>query len=341
MNIYSDCGLFFLYDDRNATTICWKNEGNKMNEIGKSAYLKKMLRALTKNSVLKRIAMNCFFPRLSDVSFLKLKFRLSMGYPLNLKNPVTYNEKLQWMKLFYRHPSHTMMVDKYAVRSHVAEKIGEEHLIPLLGVWDHEDDIDFDSLPQQFVLKCTHNSALGLHICKDKSMLNTDKVKKELRRGLDQDFYRQGREWPYKNVKRRIIAEQFMVDSSGTELKDYKFFCFDGKARALFVASDRNRPGVEVKFDFFDMDWNRLPFTNGHPNSTKTLEKPACFDEMVRIAELLSQGLPHVRVDLYDIMGQVFFGELTFFHHSGIVPFVPADWDRVFGDWLTLPRVKL
>lgn len=257
-----------------------------------------------------------------------------MGKRLNLKNPQTFNEKLQWLKLYDRNPEYTKMVDKYEVRKYISDKIGEEYLIPLLGVWDSFDEIDFDKLPDQFVLKCTHDSG-GLVICRDKSKLDINKARKTINKCLKKNFYKFTREWPYKNVKPRIIAEKFMVDESGTELKDYKFFCFDGTVKALFIATDRP---YDTKFDFFDSDFNHLDIRHGHPNSNRELSKPKGFDEMIKLSQILSKGMAHVRVDLYDINGKIYFGELTFFHHGGLVPFDPPKWDEIFGEWLTLPE---
>ena len=276
-------------------------------------------------------------PILPDKLFLKWLFRLRMGYKLNLDNPQTFSEKLQWLKLYNRKPEYTQMVDKYEAKKYVANIIGEEYIIPTLGVWDSVDDIDFDALPEQFVLKCTHDSG-GIIICPDKSQLNIAKAKKILRKGLKRNFYAVNREWPYKNVKPRIIAEKYMVDESGYELKDYKFFCFNGEPKAMFIATDRGVQGEETKFDFFDMDFNHLPFTNGHPNATREIAKPLSFEQMKHIAATLSQGLPHARIDLYDVNGKVYFGEITFFHWSGTTPFNPKEWDYKFGEWIKLPE---
>ena len=277
-----------------------------------------------------------FYNSVDDEKYLKKKFKSLMGKELDLKNPQTFNEKLQWLKLYNRRDEYTMMVDKVAVRDYISEKLGEEYLIPCLGVWDNPEDINFDELPEKFVLKCNHNSGLGMCICKDKSKLDIEKVKKELKKGLEQDYYMTNREWPYKNVPRKIIAEKFMVDESGTELKDYKLFCFDGKPCYMFIATDRSTPGVETKFDFYDMKFNHLPFTNGHPNSDKVIQKPKGFEEMKELACKLSEGIPHVRIDFYDINGKVYFGETTFFHWSGMVPFEPAEWDYKFGELLNI-----
>ena len=271
---------------------------------------------------------------LPDKYYLKKKYKLMMHRELNLKNPLSFTEKLNWIKLYDRRPEYTMMVDKYAVRQYVNEKIGEEYLVPLIGVWEKVEDIDFDSLPNQFVLKCTHDC--GAYICRDKSKIDTEEIKQWLKYHLGRNYYKWQREWPYKNVKPRIIAEVYMADSQG-ELNDYKFFCFNGKPQALFVATDRH---TDTKFDFFDLDFNHLPIVNGHPNANRIFVKPQNFDKMIEIAKKLSVGIPHVRVDLYNVDSKIYFGELTFSHYSGIVPFEPEKWDYKFGELLRLPDKK-
>ena len=271
-----------------------------------------------------------------DRKFLKMKWKLYMDYPLNLDNPQSYNEKLQWQKLYDRKPEYTKMVDKYDAKEYVASIIGEEHIIPTIAVYDRVEDIDFDKLPNQFVLKCTHDSG-GIVICKDKGKLDRNAAFQKLKRGLKTKFYYQNREWPYKNVKPRIIAEQYMVDESGYELKDYKWFCFDGEPKALFIASDRGSTTEETKFDFFDMEFRHLPFTNGHPNASKQIVRPTGFDKMKELAGKLSKGLMQARIDFYDINGKIYFGEITFFHWSGMKPFVPREWDYILGDYIDLP----
>lgn len=285
-------------------------------------------------AVLIRIA-----PIIPDKTYLKLLFRLRMGYRLNLDTPQTFNEKLQWLKLYNRKPEYTQMVDKVGAKEYVASIIGEEYIIPTIGVWDRVEDIDWGALPNQFVLKCTHDSG-GIVICSDKSKLDITAAKKKLKRGLKRDFYAQNREWPYRNVKRRIICEEYMVDESGYELKDYKWFCFNGEPKALYIATDRVIEGEETKFDFFDTDFNHLPFTNGHPNSPRPVLKPQGFEKMKELAAKLSQGHPHLRVDFYDINGKIYFGELTFYHMSGIAPFDPIEWGYKFGEWIKLPNNK-
>ena len=276
-------------------------------------------------------------PIFPDRLFLKILFRLRMGYRLRLDNPQTFSEKLQWLKLYDRKPEYTQMVDKVGAKEYVSNIIGEEYIIPTIGVWNRVEDIDFDKLPNQFVLKCSHDSG-GIVICSDKSKLNIGAAKAKLKKGLRRSYYPQNREWPYKNVIPRIIGEKYMVDESGYELKDYKWFCFNGEPKALFIATDRGVEGEETKFDFYDAEFNHLPFTNGHPNAKKEISKPLGFDKMKELAAKLSQGHAHLRVDFYDIAGKIYFGELTFYHWSGTMPFDPIEWDYKFGSWIKLPQ---
>lgn len=271
-----------------------------------------------------------------DKTYLKLLFYLKMGKRLNLDNPQTFSEKLQWLKLNNKNPDYTRMVDKVAAKDYVAEKIGKEYLIPTLGVWDNVDDIDFNSLPQQFVLKCSHDSG-GVVICKDKSKLDVKKVKKQLNKSLNTDYYMRYREWPYKNVPRRILAEKFMANGDvNDDLKDYKFMCFDGKAHCSFVCSDRNN-GKGLKITFFDREWNRLPFERHYPSDTEDIKMPTSYKEMMRLAEVLSEKIPFVRTDFYEIEGHLYFGELTFFPGTGMEEFTPEQWDKTLGELIVLP----
>lgn len=289
-----------------------------------------------------RFVINSYFGRYHDMpdeEYLKRMFHYRMGYDLDLDNPQTFNEKLQWLKLYDRRPEYTTMVDKYEVKAYVTERIGKQYVIPTLGVWNKFDEIDFAKLPGQFVLKCTHDSG-GLAICHDKNTFDIRRAKEKIERSLKRNYYYFGREWPYKNVKPRILAEQYMEDDTTHELRDYKFFTFDGVAKALFIASDRQVEGEDTKFDFFDMNFRHLPFTNGHPNANVLPAKPKTFNTMKMLAEKLSQGIPHVRVDFYEVNGKTYFGELTFSHWSGFTPFEPEEWDRTFGNWIKLPSQK-
>ena len=253
----------------------------------------------------------------------------------NLKNPKTYNEKLNWLKIHDHNPLYPSIVDKYEAKKYVANIIGEQYIIPTLGVWASFDEIDFDALPNQFVLKCTHDSE-GLVIVKDKTTMNKTAAKEKIEAALRQNFYYIGREWPYKDVKPRIIAEQYMEDHVDGELRDYKFFCFGGEPKAMFVASDR--ASDHVKFDYFDLDFNHLDIKQKYPHAEKPLRRPVTFDQMIELSKILSKGFPHVRVDFYEVDGHLYFGELTFYHFSGFMPFEPANWDTIFGEWLELPN---
>jgi len=286
----------------------------------------------TSKEIIIKLCQKGWLNFLPDKLFLKIMFYVRMGKKLNLKHPKTYNEKLQWLKLHDRKPEYTDMVDKCCVKKYVAQQIGEEYIIPTLGVWEQFDDIDFDDLPNQFVLKCTHDSG-GLVICRDKAKLDMEAARMKLQKSLSNNYYKHGREWPYKNVKPRIIAEKYMEDSKTQELRDYKFFAFDGEVKAVFIASDRYSD-EETKFDFFDSDFNHLPFTNGHPNADITPQKPMCFEKMKTLAAKLSVKLPQIRVDFYEVDGKVYFGEMTFFHWSGMKPFDPPEWDEIFGGWI-------
>ena len=269
--------------------------------------------------------------------YLSYIYKRRFGKSINWKNPQTFNEKLQWLKLYDHKPEYTQMVDKYEAKKYVADKIGKEYIIPTLGVWDKFEDIDFASLPNQFVLKCTHDSG-GLVICKDKSKLDIENAKAKISRSLKTNYYWHGREWPYKNVHPRIIAEQYMEDVETKELRDYKFFSFNGKTKAMFIATERASETEETKFDFFDMDYNHLDFRNGHPNATILPAKPQNFELMHTLADKLSVDIPQVRVDFYEVNGRVYFGEMTFFHWSGLKPFEPKEWDMTFGSWIKLPH---
>ena len=278
-----------------------------------------------------RLHLRGFIP---DKLYLKLLYRRVFNKKLDLKDPRTFNEKLQWLKLYDRRPEYTTMVDKYAVKKYVADKIGQKYIIPTLGVWDRPEEIDWDSLPNQFVLKCTHDSG-GLVICRNKTELDKEAAISKLKAGLKRDYYLAGREWPYKNVPRRIIAEKYMEDESVSDLPDIKFFCFDGTVKALFIGTERG--SGNVKFDYYDADFHHLDLVQEHPMSGKDFPRPQHFDEMKELASKLSQGIPQVRVDFYNINGDIYFGEMTFFHHGGVVPFHPEDWDYIFGSWIQLP----
>lgn len=279
---------------------------------------------------------------LRDETYIKIWYKIMFGKKLNLKSPVTFNEKLQWLKLYDHQPIYTTMVDKYAVKEYVASQIGDDYVIPLLAVWEKPEDINFDSLPNQFVLKVTHGGgSYGVIVCKDKKKLNKQEVLVTLNQAMMVDGYEKNKEWPYKNVHRRVIAEKYMEDKDTKELRDYKFFCFNGEPKLLFVATGRGKQ-KEPNFDWFDMSYNHIKLRTEHPNSdpSKLPQKPKAFDEMKQVASKLSTGLPHVRIDLYEVNGKVYFGEYTFFHWSGVNHFDPEEWNERMGEWINLPENK-
>lgn len=271
---------------------------------------------------------------LSDKAYIKLRCYVE-GVKFNLCNPITFNEKLQWLKLYDRKSVYSTMVDKYAMKKYVTEKLGEGYVVPLLGVWERAEDIDFESLPNQFVLKCNHNSGLGMAICEDKASFNKEKAIKALKKGLKQNYYYHRREWPYKDVPRRIIAEQFLIDEGNGCLVDYKFFCFNGEPKIMYRSRDNAKNPTT---DFFDMDYNRLDIRMRDPNSEELPPRPSKFEEMKKIAAILSKNIPHLRVDFYQIEEKIYVGELTFFHCGGFVKIHPEKWNRIFGDWIQLPQ---
>lgn len=284
-----------------------------------------------------------FYRSMDDIEFCKKSYYAHTGRVLNLDNPQSFNEKLQWLKLYYKNPLYTKMVDKYEVRKIVEERVGSEYLTPLLGVWDKPEQINFDLLPQKFVLKCTHNSGLGMCICKDKAKLNIHKVTKSLTKGLKENHFYREREWPYKNAKPRIIAEKFLENTEFGGLIDYKFYCFNGIPRFLYIGfADIVDDIKHDKMSFLTLDWEKAPFyrTDHEPLSTIP-EKPCCFDEMISIAKKLSEGIPFVRVDLFMVDNKVFFSEFTFTPGGGLGIFSPYEWEMEIGSWIDLEEVKL
>lgn len=268
-----------------------------------------------------------------DTVYLKLVYRIHMHRELNIKNPKTFNEKLQWLKLHDRKEIYTTMVDKYLVKDYVENLIGKKYIIPTLGVWSQFDAIDFDRLPNQFVLKCTHDSG-GLVVCLDKTKFDKQKAKKKIEESLKTNYYRNCREWPYKNVIPRIIVEPYMKDDKLDELIDYKIMCFNGEPKMAFTCTERFNG--ELKVTFFDLDWNPLPFERHYPSSKKKISKPQHLDTMLCLAKKLSKDIPFVRVDFYEINNKVYFGELTFFPGSGFEEFTPNEYDLKLGEMITL-----
>ncbi len=270
-----------------------------------------------------------------DRTYLKLLFIARTGKKLNLENPRTFNEKLQWLKLYNRKPEYTQMVDKCDAKKHVAECVGDEYIIPTLGVWDRFDQINFDALPDQFVLKCTHDSG-GLIICRDKATLDKEKAKAKIERSLKKNYYWASREWPYKNVRPRIIAEQYVEDNFGTDsLPVYKIMTFGGVPKIIQTIQNDKMPNESI--DYFDADWNLLDLRQNYPNSENPFDRPEKLEEMLSLAKTLSQGLPFLRVDFYQVKGKVYFSEYTFYSDTGLATFDPPEWDETLGEWIQLP----
>lgn len=291
---------------------------------------------MSSNKVAKKIRYALRF--MPDSMYIQMNYFAHFKKFCNLSEPKTYNEKLNWLKIHDHNPLYTTLVDKYEVKKYVDKILGGGgYTIPTLGVWNRFDDIDFNQLPNQFVLKCTHDSE-GLVIVKDKSTLNIQKAKEKIEAALKQNFYYIGREWPYKNVKPRIIAEPYLEDHVDGELRDYKFFCFNGQPKLMFVASDRIKNAT--KFDYYDLEFNHLNIVQKYPNAEAPLRKPITFEKMIEFSKVLSEDFPHVRVDFYEVDGHLYFGELTFYHFSGFMPFKPSKWDEIMGSWLTLPQQK-
>ena len=275
----------------------------------------------------------------SDKAYVKLYFWLSMHKRLNLESPHTFNEKLNWLKLYDHNPLYTTLVDKYAVKEWVAGKIGKEYVIPTIGVWDKFEEIDFDSLPNGFVLKTTHGGGnVGVVVCKDKNNLDVEATHKIIEHSMGISGYEKHREWPYKNVPRRIIAEELLIDSDNVTLIDYKVHVFNGIPRFILVCRGREHKSTMTD-DFFDTDWILMNCNRpGHKNSQRPIDRPPQLGEMLEIASKLSDGIPFVRVDFYIVDNHLYFGEMTFFPAGAAKPFVPEYWDTVFGEWLYLPN---
>ena len=274
--------------------------------------------------------------KLSDENYLKIRYKATFHKSLNLDNPETFNEKLQWLKLYDRKKIYSTMVDKYEAKKYIANIVGEDYIIPTLGVYNKFEDIDFERLPNQFVIKCTHDSG-GLIVVRDKSQLDIKYARKKINKSLKTNYYMLGREWPYKNVKPRIIIEKYMVDNTFGELRDYKFFCFNGKVELFFICSERSK---EVKFTFFDKTGKFLNIKQCGAKNDPHVELPINLNKMIKLAEKLSKNIPHLRVDFYEINKKIYVGELTFFDSSGFGYFEPEIWDKKLGDMIDLSLVK-
>lgn len=274
---------------------------------------------------------------LSDKTYLKRIYPYITGKKLNLKDPQTFNEKMQWLKLYNRKPIYTTMVDKSTVKDYVSSIIGEEYVIPTIAVYDTLEEIDFDSLPNQFVMKSTHDSG-GVVVCKDKNSFDKEKAIAFLSKRLEQDFYKISREWPYKNVKPRIIVEEFIKDDINPELRVYKVLNFDGKPKIIQMINGDKTDHEYI--NYYDTDWNLLGFRQNFPNGPVD-EKPECLSELLELAEKLANGMPFIRTDFYLVQGKVLFSEFTFFSDAGFANFEPDEWDLKLGQWITLPKKKI
>lgn len=276
----------------------------------------------------------------NDKFFLTVKcfLRTDLYRRLRISQPITFNDKLNWLKLYRCKPEYTQMVDKYAVKDYVTEKIGSQYIIPTIGVYQNVDDIDWNSLPKQFVLKCTHDSG-GIVVCKDKDLLDISAAKRKLKKCLKRDFYASTREKPYRDVPKRIIAEKFMEDPVLHELRDYKFFCFNGKVKVFKVDFDRY---IDHHANYYDVEGKLLPFGEAlyPPDYKRKIEFPQNLREMIDMAEKLAGDIPFVRIDLYNIQGAIYFGEMTFYPMSGLERFTSYEWEKKMGDWIVLNEEK-
>ena len=285
--------------------------------------------------LLKKIKYTLNF--LPDPLYIQLYYFAKFHKLCDFKNPKTFNEKLQWLKLNDRNPLYVQLVDKVEVKKYVAEKIGSEHIIPTFGVWNDPNEIDFDILPEQFVLKCNHDSG-NVIICKDKKNFDKEAANRKLTELLKQNFYYIGREWPYKNVPRKILAEQYMVDEFGGDLKDYKIFNFNGEPKVIQVDYGRF---IEHKRNLYSMEWKYIEAAIQYPtDAAYKIARPGNLEEMLKLAKILSNGFPHVRTDFYLINEKVYFGEMTFYHGSGFEKFMPESFGLEMGNWIKLPSEK-
>lgn len=298
--------------------------------------IKKVVKAIKNPNIVMLVLLNLkIFRAFPDELYLKIVFRLRTGKKLNLENPKTFNEKLQWLKLNDRKSHYKHLVDKLKVREYIARELGEEYLIPLLGVYNSFEDIKFNELPNQFVLKPNHTSG-NVYICKDKSKINYKKLRIEINKWLKREYFWKHREWPYKGISPKIICEKYMIDQSKEELNDYKIMCFNGKAKCIFVCKNRgSSSGLNI--DIYDTNWNLTPMQRvGSPNSGGYSDKPKNYIQMIEYAERLAQNNKFLRVDFYNINDQLYFGELTFYPSSGFEGFEPREYDKLLGDWLNL-----
>lgn len=277
--------------------------------------------------------------KMPDEEYIKYQYKDVFGKEINLENPQTFNEKLQWLKLNDRKDIYTKMADKYEVKEYVANIIGEEHIIPTLGIYNKFEEINFDKLPNQFVIKCTHDSG-SVIICRDKNKINKRKWRKEINKNLKNKFFYIAREWCYKNIKPRIIIEEYMEDKKNEEMTDYKFYCFNGVPKYLYVSKGLENH-MTAKISFFDENYNFAKFKRtDYKGFEEKPEKPHQFEEMKELSKKLAKGIPFVRVDFYEVNGIIYFSEFTFFPCGGYMPFDPIEYDSILGDLIELPSAK-
>lgn len=269
----------------------------------------------------------------SDKLYLKWIFKIRVGYIPNFKTPRTFNEKLNWLKINYHNPIMPKLADKYAVKAIVAKRLGAQYVVPNFGVWDNFNDIDFAQLPDKFVLKTT-NDSMGVIICRDKKTFDRDKARKVIEAGQKSNYFYAKREWGYKNVQRKIIADQLLDDGTGKQLRDYKFWCFNGKPTYMYCTIK----GDNIYENFYDMEFNEVDINHGFPRHKPEFAKPDAFDEMKKLAAIMSEGLPFSRIDFFYVDGKVFFGEVTFYDWAGLRAFASYDMDLKLGNQIVLPE---
>lgn len=283
---------------------------------------------------------NSFLSRcIPDGPYLKCAYWIYMHRKLNLDNPIRFNEKLQWLIIHDHNPLYTTLVDKYRVKQWVADRIGKEHVTKTYAMWERAEDIDISELPERFVLKTNHDSG-GVAVCQNRETFDLEKAKKKLAKHLKINYFWRTREWPYKNVKPCVFAEEYLdpTETNG-DLVDYKFYCFGGEPRIMFTCT--GRAAGDTRFDFFDMDFNHLDIKQDFAeNADMSIDKPCSFNLMAESARKLSAGIPHVRIDFYEVDGRMYFGECTFFDASGFGPFEPEEWDERLGAMIDLTAVS-
>lgn len=269
-----------------------------------------------------------------DELYLKTYYKLTTGKTLDLRHPKTFNEKLNWLKIHNQNPLYNILADKYKVKDFVRKAIGDKYVVHNYGCWNSFDDINFEELPNSFVIKTTHDSG-GVYVCKDKSNIDVENLRLRYNKAIKRNYYYRLREWVYKDADPKIIADELLDDSRGRELIDYKFWCFNGEPKVMYITNK----GANIKENFYDMDFKPLDINHGFARTTPEYDMPACFDEMKSLAKKLSQNIPFVRVDFFYVNGNVYFGEFTFYDWAGLRPFNGDEWDYKLGSWIDLSKL--